>query len=233
MGEASRRSEERAAAERQHSRELALLAALVETLARCPGVPEGYSAIAAAARDLFPHDAGTLYVRHVASGRIEIAAHWSGDGLGGEVLEPACRCTAGEEGGCALGLFCAPQPAGEHAYSGDGALSLCVPLISRGNSFGVLHLRVTPPSPEASSSAEAVLEARRRLAAELAERSAVGLTAIQQGASTQDVSHRDQLTGLFNRCYLEQHLAQDLRRAGQGLPRRAAPYRPRPPLAPA
>lgn len=131
------------------------------------------------------------------------------DNLGGEVAEVVTMddCIAMRRGrahrtGPGQPLRCPHLPPGVQN-------AVCVPLIGKSETFGMLHVA-------ARDEGEVSQERWRKIetvAATAAHRSAVAMANIRLAASLFDQTRRDTTTGLFNRRYLEEELASMVRRA--------------------
>jgi len=96
---------------------------------------------------------------------------------------------------------------------------LCVPMMALGEALGVLHLRAETAADTgnlgetAQAVAASLNEARRRLAAAVAEHTAMALANLSLRETLRHQSIRDPLTSLFNRRYFEESLEREIRRA--------------------
>ena len=89
----------------------------------------------------------------------------------------------------------------------DGrAAYLCVPMMAHGAALGMLHLLLASPDPER-------WDARQHLGVRVGEHLSLALAKLKLQETLQHLSVRDPLTGLFNRRYMEESLARELRRA--------------------
>ena len=104
----------------------------------------------------------------------------------------------------ASGLIC--QHVGEPIPVGY----LCVPMMGQGEALGVLHLQCGNAS---NDPVNRLSEAKRRLAVTAAGQLALANLRLRETLRMQSI--RDPLTGLFNRRYMEESLARELRRAGR------------------
>ena len=85
---------------------------------------------------------------------------------------------------------------------------LCVPMMAQSEAVGVLHLT----QPEDAR----MPEAKQRLAVAMAEHVAMALSNLRLHETLRNQSIRDQVTGLFNRSFMEESLDLELRRAVRG-----------------
>jgi diguanylate cyclase (GGDEF)-like protein len=90
---------------------------------------------------------------------------------------------------------------------------LCLPMMAQGEAIGILHLqRVAPGTGN-------LLEATAPLAATVAEGVGLALANLKLRESLRRQAIRDDLTGLFNRRYMEETLERELHRVARiGIP---------------
>jgi diguanylate cyclase (GGDEF)-like protein/PAS domain S-box-containing protein len=96
-----------------------------------------------------------------------------------------------------------------HAVGAASAKTLCVPLLAQGRALGLLYLVDGAEGGDAQDD----LASMRHLALNTAEQLALGLVNLELRESLREQALHDDLTGLFNRRYLEERLDQELRRA--------------------
>lgn len=162
---------------------------------------------------LFPRLGGAIYLTRASQNLSELRVHW-GDAPceDGAVMAPndcwAVRCGQ---------AYAVPDSRRErvcsHVHVGDASTAfstLCVPLVARGETLGVVHLCGAPN--EATAQGELVLTAVEQLS--------LALSNLQLQETLRIQSIRDPLTGLYNRRYLEESLERELgrcKRRGQPL----------------
>jgi diguanylate cyclase (GGDEF)-like protein len=93
--------------------------------------------------------------------------------------------------------------------------SLCIPLMARGKTLGLLHLRGVPEDGDRAGHDGALGEYRLRLAKTVAQQIASALFDLRLQETLRDQASRDPLTGLFNRRYMEETLHRELFRAAR------------------
>jgi diguanylate cyclase (GGDEF)-like protein/PAS domain S-box-containing protein len=188
----------------QRTREMTLLSEMGDMLRACLTMEEAYSVIVRVAQQIFPAQAGALYVISSARNLVESVAIWGDESLVERAFSPD-QCWALRRGrvhwveDSSLGLLCRhlPHPAPE-GY-------LCVPMMAQSEALGVLYLTQPPDSR--------LTEAKQRLAVTMAEHIAMALSNLKLHETLRSQSIRDPLTGLFNRRFMEESLALELRRA--------------------
>jgi len=90
---------------------------------------------------------------------------------------------------------------------------LCLPMLAQGEAIGILHLRSPAPGNENS------LETVAQLAGTMGEGVALALANLKLRETLRRQAIRDDLTGLFNRRYMEETLERELHRVARlGIP---------------
>jgi diguanylate cyclase (GGDEF)-like protein len=92
----------------------------------------------------------------------------------------------------------------------DGHMYLCLPLLAQGETLGILHIIDGPPKKDKAD--EERMAEKSRLAKILADNIGLGIANLKLRESMRSLSIRDPLTGLFNRRYMEEALAQEMHR---------------------
>nr|MBI2905627.1 diguanylate cyclase [Chloroflexota bacterium] len=193
-------------------------------LQNCHSAQEAYAVVARAAQRLFPDMAGALYVRNAAQDSVEMVTEW---GIQTEsdrrLLEPG-HCWALQLGRLHLvedsrtGWQC------HHLSHPYPATYLCVPLLTHGETLGMLTLQpaameLSPDNghrPQLAAASPLVFDAAgQQLAQAFVVEVELVLANLRLLESIYQQSVRDHLTGLFNRRYLEETLERELHRAGR------------------
>jgi diguanylate cyclase (GGDEF)-like protein/PAS domain S-box-containing protein len=204
----------------QRSREIVLLSELGGLLQTCDSTGEAYEVISRQGRKLFPDLSGAVYRISASRTDLELVSSWgeSGPIAGADLFRPE---------------DCWGLRLGHDHYVDDPAIDLicrhigelvpprylCLPMMALGEALGVLHLRAEPVpdavdlSDAGQGAAASLNEARRRLAAAVAEHTAMALANLSLRETLRHQSIRDPLTGLFNRRYFEESLEREVRRA--------------------
>jgi diguanylate cyclase (GGDEF)-like protein/PAS domain S-box-containing protein len=192
--------------ERRNS-EINLLGQMGELLQSCNRSEEAYQGIQRFLAKLFPEDSGALFVAPESTRVVEAVAVWGarppeekvfsvdecwglrrGRAHGREEIQAGFRC--------------------QHVGTGDTPY-FCVPMTAHGAGLGVLHVLLARGHEEQ-------WDVRRDLAVRVAEHLALALAKLKLQETLQHLSVLDPLTGLFNRRYMEETLARELRRAERG-----------------
>jgi diguanylate cyclase (GGDEF)-like protein/PAS domain S-box-containing protein len=184
------------------------------SLLACSGtVKEASEVIANSVSKLFPGAAsGALYLFRSSRDLVEASVRWGKkDSLAPTFLPDACwslrRGLPHWSGYQENDIVC------QHVTKSSTAEFLCLPMVAQGNTLGVLHLEfegTTEPTPESGTESR---DSRERLALSAASNIALSLASLQLRETLREQSIRDPLTRLFNRRFLEESLARELRLA--------------------
>jgi diguanylate cyclase (GGDEF)-like protein len=194
------------------NREMSRLVELGELLSSSQTSAEVAAVISRVVPRLFPGDAGAFYELGNGNAAVEAVAVWGDPPPARRVFSPT-QCWALRRGrvhvmdGSASELRCPhveePTPLG----------AVCAPLAAEGESLGVVHVQLRQAVPERQRTA--ALAERERLSRILAEQLELALANFRLREKLREQSARDQLTGLFNRRYMEESLDRELRRASR------------------
>jgi diguanylate cyclase (GGDEF)-like protein len=194
------------------NREMTRLVELGELLSSSQTSAEVAAVIARVVPPLFADDAGAFY--EIASGSVaaESVATWGDPAPARRVFSPT-ECWALRRGRVHVMDGSASQLRCPHIEEPTPHGAVCAPLAAEGESLGVLHVQVRQLVPGRKRAA--VLADRERLARTLAEQLELALANFRLRETLREQSARDQLTGLFNRRYMEESLDRELRRASR------------------
>ena len=191
----------------QRTREIGMLNHLGDLLQTCRTVEEAYTVISQSARQLFPDEAGALYIISASRDVIEATAVWgrSADELLECVFAPG-DCWALRRGRPYLVEDSRTSPLCQHLVKPLPAAYLCIPMIAQSEASGVMYLH-NPDGP--------LPPATRQLAQTVADSIALALANLKLRETLRHQSIRDPLTGLFNRRYMEETLERETRRVAR------------------
>jgi diguanylate cyclase (GGDEF)-like protein/PAS domain S-box-containing protein len=190
----------------QRNREVTLLSELGDRLQKCASLEEAYAVIAEFSLQLFPSQSGALYMLDPIRNMLLAVATW-GDPAMMAFSFPPSDCWALRFGHKHIVKDTQAGPHCIHLPETDSQGMLpysCIPLIVQDDTLGVYHLRGLPARSQGSW---------EQLAATVAEHIAVSLANLNLRETLRIQSIRDQLTGLYNRRYLEEALVREIRRA--------------------
>jgi|GEM_PF-2084018 len=196
----------------KRTHESSLLADMVDLLQTCVSGEEAYAVVARFAQQLFPTDPGALCVLNNSRSMVEAVALWGGSPAGEPVFTPE-GCWALRRGQVHLVEDASTGPVCAHLSASGARGYLCVPMMAQGEALGVFHLQVG--AQEAPAGGSWLTEAKQRLAETVAGQIALSLANLRLRETLRLQSIRDPLTGLFNRRYMEESLARELRRAAR------------------
>jgi diguanylate cyclase (GGDEF)-like protein/PAS domain S-box-containing protein len=199
--------------------EITLLSDMGGLLQTCGSAEEAYSVIAECGQQLFPQQSGALCMISASRNVVEAVATW-GDPLPAERVFSPDECWALRRGR----LHAVDSARGalrcKHAADGPPGPSTCAPLIAHGEALGVLHIagpQEEGPTQQGDQDGDPGLGSglRQRLTTAVCEQISLALANLKLRETLRLQSIRDQLTGLFNRRYLEESLERELRRAAR------------------
>jgi diguanylate cyclase (GGDEF)-like protein len=185
------------------TREMTLLSEMGDILRACLTKEEVYEVIVRISREIFPVQGGALYVIGPVRNIVESVAEW-GDTSKAKLTFTPDECWALRRGrlhwveDSSTGLPC------KHLHSPPKGY-LCIPMMAQSEAVGILHL-IEPEDTQ-------MPEAKQRLAVAMAEHVAMALSNLKLNETLRNQSIRDQMTGLFNRSFMEESLELELRRA--------------------
>jgi diguanylate cyclase (GGDEF)-like protein len=193
------------------NREMTRLVELGELLSSSQTPAEVANVISRVVPTLFAGDAGAFYELDSRGVAVEAVTAWGDPPPTRRSFSPT-DCLALRSGRVHVTDGSAPElrcPHIEEATNG----AVCAPLVAAGESLGLLHLqlrRIDPGRPLAT-----VLADRESLIRTLAEQLELSLANFRLRERLREQSARDQLTGLFNRRYMEESVDRELRRASR------------------
>jgi diguanylate cyclase (GGDEF)-like protein len=196
---------------RRQTAEVTQISELGSLLQACTSREEVFRLIPERLRRLFPGASGSVSLLSASRNRVESAAEW-GICPTDRIFSPeqcwALRrgCTHAHPGGRSV-------PHCSHLL-GEG-LSVCIPLIANGDTFGTLAIQNDEPlSPISDPDAGSAAFARRlQVAATTAEHIAVAIANLNLRESLRVQAVRDPLTGLYSRRYMQEFLERELHSA--------------------
>ncbi len=191
------------------NKETLLLNEMGDRLQTCLTIEEACSVISKSALSLFPNDSGALFVTNASKNLVEAMAVWGGYVAQEPVFSPE-NCWALRSGHVHRVDDPTKSPICGHVRQGIKTGYLCVPMVAQGEAIGVLHLEMGPPGPEGRP---VMTDAKNRLALSVSDHLGLALASLRLRETLHIQSIRDPLTGLFNRRYMEESLARELRRA--------------------
>ncbi|HKZ07177.1 MAG TPA: diguanylate cyclase [Methylomirabilota bacterium] len=190
--------------------ELDLINRLGELLQACLTVQEAYAVIERVLKELFRGEAGAVFACSASRNLIEAVARWGPAPQSTAGVFAIEECWALRSGRTHVVDDMRTGPLCTHLPTPAPAAYLCTPLVAQGDALGILYVGFVARGRLAPAP---LSEAKRRLAAAVAEHVALGLANVRLREMLRSQSIRDPLTGLFNRRYMEETLEREVRRA--------------------
>lgn len=184
----------------QRHLEMRLLGEMGDFLQACTQVQEAYQALPSLLDPLLPVAQGVVFIMDDARSRLHPVACWGHQPHQPAAFDPG-ECWALRRGRVHQ---VTPQQTGLRCpHIGESAATvLCIPMMAQGEDLGLCFLSAAELSPST-----------QQLAHTVAEQVALAIANLQLRQRLFQQSIRDPLTGLYNRRYLEESLAQELSRA--------------------
>ena len=182
-----------------------LLEHLIEILQSCFSQEEAYTAIKPLVQQLFPNEAGAIYVMSSSKNLLEAIATWGPIPLTSDPVFSPNECVALRRGQAHLvedthhGLVC------QHIRPNVLPVeTFCIPMMAHGETLGVLYV---------SSLNRGQITETKQLAITVAKYIGLALANLKLRETLKNQSLRDPLTKLYNRHYLEESLEREMRRS--------------------
>jgi diguanylate cyclase (GGDEF)-like protein len=190
------------------NREMEIFHRMSDSLQSCSTVKEACDLVGRFGGQLFPAQAGTLYLFHASRDILDAVCDWGAARRRLEVFErEQCwalrRSQAHVVNDAAHDMVC-----GHVAGEAPSPPYMCVPLIAQGEVIGLLNIEGRRASPR-----EPVAEPVRVVALAFAEQASLALSNMRLRETLRQQSITDALTGLYNRRYLDETLRRELLRA--------------------
>lgn len=192
-------------ARRNH--EITLLSRMNDFLQTSATEAEAYSIIAETVAQMFPDDSGAVFVLSASRNMLEAAAVW-GPLAPAQLIFPPGECWALRRGQAHLSI--GHEQCCSHVTD-NGHMYVCLPLLAQSETLGILHL--LDGLVKGDTAQEGRMAEKCILAKTLADNIGLGIANLKLRESMHNLSIRDPLTGLFNRHYMEEVLAQEQHRA--------------------
>jgi diguanylate cyclase (GGDEF)-like protein len=192
-------------------KEIVLLTELSGVLQSCRAPNEIFAAVQNYAGFLFPEEAGALYLMNETRDAVTRGPHW-GELTSAATSFPLEDCWALRRGTtfpispASQGLVCGHAACRETQGNGFGGGYVCQPLVAQNHLMGLLYREAYGP---------AFAEGADQLATMLAEQVSLALANLDLREQLRSQAIRDQLTGLYNRRFLEDALTRETGRAAR------------------
>jgi diguanylate cyclase (GGDEF)-like protein len=190
---------------RAQANETVALTRMSDLLQAAVSTEEAYQIIARTIPEMFPGLSGAVYLTSPSRDVIESVASWGTGSQETPVFGPD-DCWALRRGQLHEFHNAPGDMPCRHLPTPPLGPSLCVPLVAQGDAIGVLFL-VEDAAPSLLS------DATVRVARVVGDQVGLAVANLRLRDTLRDQSIRDALTGLYNRRYLEETLAREIRRA--------------------
>jgi diguanylate cyclase (GGDEF)-like protein len=191
----------------RRNQEITLFSKMNDFLQTSTTEAEAYAIISETVTQLFPEDSGGVFVLSGSRDMLEAAAVWGPLPPASTIFPPA-ECWSHRRGQVHL---CIDNERRCVHVGDDGRNTVCLPLLAQGEALGILHLldggTLNGPADRAR------MADKCRLAKILADNIGLGIANLKLRETMRSLSIRDPLTGLFNRRYMEEGLAQEQHRS--------------------
>lgn len=182
---------------------LNLLDQLIDSLQACFSTQQAYTTIAPLMQQIFPEEAGAIYVVTPSKNLLKAITIWGPEPMTSDPLFTPHECLALRRKKPHIvedthyGLLC------QHIRPDSLAIeSCCIPMTVHGESLGVLYV---------SSEQRGRISETEQLAKSVAKQIGLALANLRLRETLNNQSFRDPLTKLYNRRYLEESLDRELR----------------------
>jgi diguanylate cyclase (GGDEF)-like protein/PAS domain S-box-containing protein len=184
-----------------------MLAEMGELLQSCVSREEVMAAALGYGPKIFPAVPGAVAMLDALRSVAEVAGSWSNCQVLAPVFEPT-SCWALRTGHPHLVVAGDSTARCEHAADVKNTY-LCTPIVAQGETLGIVHFQATAEHPELDASE---ISFKTTFAGQMG----LSIANIRLREALRAQSVRDALTGLYNRRYLEEVLAREVRRAARG-----------------
>jgi diguanylate cyclase (GGDEF)-like protein/PAS domain S-box-containing protein len=185
----------------------ALLAKMGKLLQSSRNMEEAFAIVLGLAPKVFPEFQGALILLNSSRNALEVAGTWAGCELTTTTFETD-SCWALRTGNRHLVELGDRTAECQHATPAKNTY-FCLPIMTQGGVVGILHF-------QALTGAQQPSEGELSLAGTFAEQVGLSIANLKLQDALRHQSIKDVLTGLFNRRYLEESLAREIRRAARG-----------------
>ncbi len=210
------------------TREMTLISTMSDLLQSCRTTPEAYAIIGQTMPQLFPQEAGALYLLNASSNLAEAVLTWEAPGrkqLSSQPVFSPDECWGLRRSRLHLVQGNQAGPQCQHVKFSDSSSFLCLPIAAHGETLGSLYLEQATSQDKNKNAGEAIgqaadeiqvgtlSEAKQQLARTAGEQISLSLANLKLQETLRTQSIRDPLSGLFNRRYLEASMEGELSRA--------------------
>ena len=198
---------------RQRNAQLALLDSMGNRLQACRSLDQACQVVAESAAQLLPASPGLLALADAGGQRFSVAANWGDIRFGARTWSAdACQALRGCGPHVATGIDTVIACTRDCAAL--DTVGICMPLVSQGETLGVLHLQgAIAALAVAEHAAHREQESKLRLVDAAATTIALAIANLRLQEDLRQQSLHDPLTGLYNRRFLQDALDREAARA--------------------
>ncbi|MGO8732010.1 MAG: diguanylate cyclase [Terriglobia bacterium] len=195
--------------------QLRLLAEMGDLLQASSIPADAYAVATRFAQTLFPASSGALFVHSPSRDNLEVVSRWGEPQRNEQDFMAPDECWALQTGRAHFvedsqaNLFC------RHFPGPPPTCYLCAPMIAHGETFGLLHMRLSRHEQVSSGETLPGPAEFPWPATAIAEQLASAVTNMNLRETLRTQSICDPLTGWYNRRYMEETLERDIRRAAR------------------
>lgn len=194
----------------QRNEEMSVLNEMNDLLQAARDEADAYDVIVRYIAQLFPQEAGALYITRASRNLVERVAVWGNQAPEAIFIEPG-DCWGMRRGRIHTSGNGYTTPPCRHALqTSDGTIStLCIPLIAFGETLGLLHFVMDLERDSNLPSARY----REPLVRALADQIGLAIANLKLRENLRFQAIRDPLTGLYNRRFMQETLQHEVQRA--------------------
>lgn len=193
----------------KRNREILALSNMNNLLNSCATMETTYPVILRFAQELFPSDAGVLYILNSSGKQFEVISSWGESShIQRSFALKDCMAVRLRE------IYSDQERPCRHLEGLQHKWHLCMPFVARDEIIGLLHFQGIQPVHERTAEMKEYLNSSRQgLLMTFSEQTAVILSNIKLREELHFQATRDPLTGLFNRRSLMEKLETEINRA--------------------
>jgi diguanylate cyclase (GGDEF)-like protein len=201
-------SESRGAELAKRNRDAALLRTLSENLQSCTSLGESYGVVSKRLPLLLPDTAGTVFLLDASRARNEAVLKWGALSAGVEDAFSPEDCHAVTRGRLYYVANSSSEPNCRHFCGAPPESYACAPLHAQNDIIGVMHLQ-----PSGATVGQRYTSEELSLINGASEYVGLAVANLGLREKLREQAMRDKLTGLYNRHYMQEWFALEMRRA--------------------
>ncbi len=193
----------------RHSHEIEILAEMNDHLHVCESIDETRGILGHFLKELFPKDAGAIFIFNQSRSMLELIAEWGKlDGVVDVFSQGDCWVLRQGKPHLVVGnthpLTCS------HTKTSGNELTLCVPMIAQSDVMGLLMLSAGSTTRTAIKNGSNMMETMQALAVNASKQLALSLMNLRLRDSLKIQTLKDPLTQLYNRRFMTEFLDKEI-----------------------